>query len=104
AAEQQMLTVANAALQNAASELYSDRTAFAEDYRDQFGEAATDEEIEQFRQDTLAHIRDGRVRLAGHEAAVSTALTHAIQNVPWLIEFDWTLLRAPSGGFITSDR
>jgi hypothetical protein len=98
-----MTTVANAAFQSSASELYSDRQAFAERHREQFGDGATDEEVEGFRQESLAQIRDGRLRLSGRAAALSTGLVHAIDNVPMLIEFEWTLLRA-SGGFITSDR
>jgi hypothetical protein len=104
AAEEQITTVANAAFQNWASGFYSDRSAFAEQYRDYFGEGASEDEIEEFRQETIAQIRDGRLRLSGRAAALSTGLVHAVENVPWLIEFDWTLLRAPSGGFITSDR
>lgn len=104
AAEQLITTVANAAFQSAASELYSDRQAFAERHREYFRDGATDEEIEAFRQETLAQVRDGRLRLSGRAAALSTGLVHAIDNVPTLIEFDWTLLRAPGGGFITSDR
>lgn len=104
AAEQQITTVANVAFQNWASEFYSDRRAFAERHREHFGEDKTDEEMEQLRQEMLAQIRDGRPRLSGRAAALSTGLTHAVENVPWLIEFDWTLLRDPHGGFITSDR
>src|SRR5581483_5422721 len=104
AAEQQIRTVANVAFQNWASEFYSDRSAFAERHREYFRNDATDEELEAFRLETLAQIRDGRLKLSGREAAISTGLTHAIENVPWLIEFHWTLLRAPDGGFVTSDR
>jgi len=104
AAEQLMTTVANAAFQSAASEFYSDRQAFTERHRERFGDGATDEEVEAFRQETLAQIRDERLRLSGRAAALSTGLVHAIDNVPMLIEFDWILLRASAGGFITSDR
>lgn len=104
AAEQLMTTVANAAFQSAASELYSDRKGFAERHREHFQDGATDDEIEAFRQESLTQIRDGRLRLSGRAAALSTGLVHAIDNVPMLIEFDWTLLRASAGGFITSDR
>jgi hypothetical protein len=103
AAAEQMTTVANAAFKTAASEFYSDRRAFAARHREFFGEGASDEEIEQFRQAMISEIRHGRLRLSGREAALSNALTHAIGNVPMLIEFDWTLLRAPDG-FATSDR
>lgn len=104
AAEQQIITVANAAFQTWASEFYSDRRAFAERYREQFGEGATDDDIEEFRRETISQIRDGRLTLAGKTAALSTGLAHAIDNVPMLIASDWTLLRAPGGGLITSDR
>jgi len=104
AAAEQITTVANAAFQTWAREFYSDRRAFAERRREILGEEASDEEIEQFRQEAIAQIRDGRLRLSGRAAALSTGLTHAVENVPMLIEFDWTLLRATSGGFITSDR
>jgi hypothetical protein len=103
AAAEQITTVANAAFQSWATEFYSDRSAFARRHREFFGEGASDEEIEQFRQETILQIRDGRLQLSGRAAALSTGLTHAIENVPMLIEFDWTLLRS-SGGFITSDR
>jgi hypothetical protein len=104
AAEQQMIALANAAFQNWASEFYSDRRAFAERHREHFGQGASEDEIEQFRQEMISQVRDGRLRVGGREAALSTGLVHAIENVPMLIEFDWTLLRAPQGGFITSDR
>jgi hypothetical protein len=104
AAAEQVTAVANVALQTWASEFCSDRQAFAERQRAQFGEEATDEEIEQFRQEMLAQVRDGRLKLSGRAAALSTGLTHAVEIVPMLFRCDWTLLRAASGGFITSDR
>jgi len=103
AAAGQITTIANAAFQTWGSEFFSDRRTFAEQYRDFFEDGASEDEIEQFRQETIAQMRDGRLRLSGRAAALSTGLTHAIDNVPMLIEFDWTLLQAP-GGFITSDR
>jgi hypothetical protein len=103
AAADQITKIANAAFQTWASEFYSDRRTFAERHREFFGEGESDEEIEQSRQETISQIQDGRLRLRGRAAALSTGLTHAIENVPMLIEFDWTLLRAP-GGFIVSDR
>jgi hypothetical protein len=42
--------------------------------------------------------------VTGSGAAFSTGFQHAIENVPALIAFDWTLLHAPSGGVATSDR
>ncbi len=104
AAAEQVTAVANVALQTWASEFCSDRLAFAERHRDQFGEEATDEEIEQFRQEVLAQVRDGRVKLSGRAAALSAGLTHAVDIVPMLFRCEWSLLRAPGGGFITSDR
>lgn len=104
AAAEQVTTVANAAFRTAASEFYSDRRAFAESHREFFGDGASEEEIEQFRQETIAQIRDGRLRLSSRDgAAFAAGLRHAVDNVPMLFEFDWTLLRAP-GGFVTSDR
>jgi hypothetical protein len=104
AAEQQTTTVANAAFQNWASEFYSDRAAYAKRHREQFGAAATDQEVEAFRRESLAQIRDGRLKLSGRSVAIATGLAHAVNNVPSLIEFHWTLLRGPQGGFVTSDR
>ena len=104
AAAEQVTTLANAAFQAWASEFYSDRRAFAERHREFFGEDKTDEELEQFRQETIAQIRDGRLRLSGQPAALSTGLVHAIENVPMLFSFEWILLRAAGGGLITSDR
>jgi hypothetical protein len=103
AAAEQVTTVANAAFQTWASEFYSDRRAFADRYREHFDDGASEEEVERFRQETIAQIREGRLRLSGRAAALSTGLVHAIDTVPMLIEFDWTLLHAP-GGFIASDR
>jgi Protein of unknown function (DUF4238) len=103
AAAEQVTTVANMALQTWAREFYSDREAFAERHREFFGDEASEEEIEEFRRESAAQIRDGRLRLSGRAAALSTGLTHAIEYVPMLIEFDWTLLQAPGGGFVTSD-
>lgn len=104
AAAQQITTVANAAFRLFASEHFSDREAFAERYRERFGDRSEDE-IEQFRQEICRQIRAGEVRLSGENgAAFATGLEQAISNVPPLIAFDWTLLRAPNGGFVTSDR
>jgi hypothetical protein len=104
AAAKQMMTVANAAFRMAVTEFNSDREAFAESYRASHGDNASDEEIEQFRQEMIAQVRDGRLRVGGEAAAITTGLTQAIERVPILFEFDWTLLHAPGGGFITSDR
>jgi hypothetical protein len=103
-AAQQVMTIANAAFRTAASEHFSDRRAFAESYRQHFHEDASEEEIEQFRQECLAQVRDGRVQVAAHGgAAFSQALRFAVEQVPMLFAFDWILLRGP-GGLITSDR
>ena len=63
AAAAQITAVANAALQTWASEHYSDREAFAARHREFFGEESTQSEVEAFRQESLAQIRDGRLRL-----------------------------------------
>jgi Protein of unknown function (DUF4238) len=105
AAADQVTAIANAAFRTWASEFYSDRHAFADHYRRAHGPGANEEEIERFRQGIVNDIRDGQVRLNGDSgAAFSAALEHAVGNVPMLIEFDWTLLKASTGGFITSDR
>jgi hypothetical protein len=104
AAAKQMVTVANAAFRMAVTEFNSDRHAFAESYRSSHGDEVSDEEIEQFRQEMIAQVRDGRLRVGGEAAALSTGLIQAIEKVPLLFEFDWTLLQAPTGGFMTSDR
>ena len=103
-AAEQVTLLANAALQRATSELYSDRRAFAERHRAFFDNGATDAEIEQFRVETLDLIRKGEVRVSGRGgAAFSSGFAHAIEMVPALLACDWTLLRAP-GGVVTSDR
>jgi Protein of unknown function (DUF4238) len=103
-AAQQIMFVANAAFQIAASEQFSDRNAFGESYRKHFQQEASDEEIEQFRQESLAQVRDGRLRVSvrGGGAFVE-GLKHAVEQAPKLFAFDWILLRSP-GGLITSDR
>lgn len=103
-AAEQVTMLANAAFQRAASERYSDRSAFADRHRESFGDGATDAEIEQFRLETLDQIRKGAVRVSGRDgAAFSSGFEHAIETAPVLLAFEWTLLRAP-GGLVTSDR
>jgi hypothetical protein len=105
AAAQQVTAVANAAFQTAASELLSDRRAFAERQRETSGSVADDEEVERLRQEMLDAVRRGGVRLSGEGgAAFGTALEHAASNVPAVFAFDWTIVLAPEGGLITSDR
>ncbi|MGA2163217.1 MAG: DUF4238 domain-containing protein [Solirubrobacteraceae bacterium] len=105
AAADQVTAIANAAMHTWASEFYSDRQAFTEHYRRVHEPGASEMEIEQLRQNIINQIRDGKIRLNGDAgAAFATAFEYAIGNVPILIEFDWTLLKAPNGGFITSDR
>lgn len=103
-AAQQVTALANAAFRTAASEIYSDRSAFAERYRELFGEEASVEEIEEFRLESISQIRDGRLELRDRGGtAFGYALRIAVEQVPMLYAFDWLLLRAP-GGVITSDR
>lgn len=105
AAADQVTAIANAAMRTWASEFYSDRQAFAEHHRRVHGPGASAVEIEQLRQHVINQIRDGKIRLSGDAgAAFATGFEYAIGNAPILIEFDWTLLGAPDGGFITSDR
>jgi len=103
-AAQQILVLANAAFRTAASEHFSDRRAFAKSYRQHFERPASEEEIEQFRQECIAQVREGRLRVAVRGGgAFSEALRFAVDQVPILFAFDWVLLRGP-GGLITSDR
>lgn len=95
---------ANHSLRAFAGEMFSDRSAFAIRYREHYGAGATETEIEAFREEVLAEVREGGVTIGGHEAAMSTALVEALRSVPVIFAFDWTLLRARSGGVITSDR
>jgi Protein of unknown function (DUF4238) len=104
AAAQQITEIVNATFRMAASERFSDRAAFATSYREQYGDAASDDEVERFRQEVIASVREGRVRLTTpHGGAFAVGLTSAAEQVPMLFAFDWTLLRA-EGGFVTSDR
>jgi len=101
----QVTAVAETAFQNAASEMFSDRTAFAERHREFFGRDADEAEIEAYRKEMIDSVREGKVRLVGERgAAFAEGLRHAVELVPPIIAFDWTLLRAPGGGIITCDR
>lgn len=105
AAAVQVTALANAAFRSWACDFFSDRAAHAEQHRDVYGTGASAEEIEQHRQDLLEQIQTGQMRLGGEDgAAFAAGFEHAMENAPMLIEFDWTLLRAPEAGFITSDR
>ena len=101
----QVTAAAQTAFQNAASEMFSDRDAFAERHREFIGRDADEAEIESYRKEVIDSIRDGKVRLVGERgAAFGEGLRHAVELVPAIIAFDWTLLRAPGGGVITCDR
>jgi hypothetical protein len=105
AAAEQITALANVALQDAVSELYSDRKAFAEHHRQHFGAGASDEDIEEFRLDVVEQVRTGKVHVSGSSGAdFATGLTHAASLIPQIIAFDWALLRTADGGFIASDR
>ncbi len=105
AAGAQVTAAANAALQMAAGEMLFDRRAFAERHRQRYGDEISDDEVENLRLETIASIRDNRVRLVGDSGATfSTALEHAAEQVPILYAFHWTLVLAPGGGLVTSDR
>ena len=105
AAAEQMTAVANAAFQNAASELYSGREAFVEHHRQYFGAGASDEEIEEFRLDVLEQVRTGKIRVSGRGGAdFATGLAYAASLIPQIIAFDWAVLRRAGGGFVASDR
>jgi hypothetical protein len=101
----QVDAIAQTAFQNATSEMLSDRVGFAERHRDFFGEGAEEAEIEAFRKKIIESVRDEETCLVGARgAAFAEGLRHAVELVPAIIAFDWTLLRAPGGGIITCDR
>jgi uncharacterized protein DUF4238 len=105
AAAAQVTALAQTAFQNAASEMFSDREAFAERHREFYGRDAGDEEIDAFRREVIDSVREEKVRLVGARgAAFGEGLRHAVELVPQIIAFDWTLLRAPDANFITCDR
>lgn len=105
AAAAQITDLANSALNNAASELYSDKEGFAASYRERYGSDKDDVEIEAFRTQLIEQVRAGRVRVTGKAGAeFATALEHAASLIPPIIAFDWMLLRSSAGGFVTSDR
>jgi hypothetical protein len=105
AAAEQVTALANMALQTAASEIYSDRAAFAVHYREEQGAEASDEEIERFRLELLESVREGKVTVSGRNGAdFAAAFDHANDNIPVILSFDWLLLRTPDGGFVASDR
>jgi Protein of unknown function (DUF4238) len=104
-AADQVTRVANAALKMAAGGFFSDSRAVADLYREKVNGDGTDEAIARFRDQVLDQIRAGEIRLDGSQgAAFATAFQHASESVPILIACHWTLLRSPTGGFITSDR
>jgi Protein of unknown function (DUF4238) len=85
--------------------MFSDREAFAERHREFFDGEADEEEIEALRKEIIDSVREGKMRLVGERgAAFGQGLSHAVERVPQIIAFDWTLLRAPGAGFITCDR
>lgn len=94
----------NAAFQAYAGSLFSDTYGFEETYKEHFGEPGTAAEREAFRQQVLATVRRGGVRLADPGgASIAAGLELAAEESFLLFEFDWALLSHP-GGFITSDR
>jgi Protein of unknown function (DUF4238) len=105
AAAEQVTAVAGLALQNAVDEMVSDRTAFADRYRDFAEGDPSENDIEALREEIIESVREERLRVvAGPGGAIAEGLSHAIELVPAIIGFQWTLLRSRSGGFVTSDR
>jgi hypothetical protein len=105
AAAEQVTEAANMAFRMAATDMYSNKVEFAKNHRQKDGRDLAPDEIEQFRIDMLKAIGDGDVRISGENGAhFAAGFEHAIDNIPPLIAFDWLLLRAPAGGFVTSDR
>ncbi|MTD47514.1 DUF4238 domain-containing protein [Conexibacter sp. W3-3-2] len=104
AAAAQVEAAANAAFRTYASSEFSDAAGFAERRRSEYPNESH-AEIERLRLDTLDAIRHGRIRITTAEGGVfGEALRLAVEAMPMLIFCDWTLLHAPTGGFITSDR
>jgi hypothetical protein len=99
----QVRSVANIALQTVAGSEFSDKAQFAQLYRAQFGDRASDEEIEAFRIETIQAVREGRVTVEGTTAALATGIRHAADQSVLIFDLDWTLLRC-SEAFVTSDR
>lgn len=104
AAAEQINRIANSLLQTLAGSVFSDRKRFTEQYHEMFGQGASPEEVEAFRQETISAVREGRVRAVDRGgAAFSAGIHHAAEQSFMLFDFDWTLLRCP-GVFVTSDR
>ncbi len=80
AAAEQVTTIANAALQTAASEVFSDRRAFADRHRRFFNDGATEAEIEQFRLKIVDQIREGQIRVNGGRGAAFEGLPARDRN------------------------
>ena len=96
--------LAQAAFQTAASGWFSDQPSYAEAHRRFYKDDATDDEIEQAGQETLASIRAGNVIIADRGgAAFAMGIGHAAEQSFLLFDYDWTLLHCPRA-FITSDR
>jgi hypothetical protein len=88
AAAQQITELVNAAFRVSASEHFSDRRAFAAGYREYYGDGANDDDIERFRQEVIASVREGRVHLTTPGGgAFSIGLRHAAEQVPMLYEW-----------------
>ena len=88
---------------------FSNREKFVERYREIFADReaekpATEEEIEEFRQQLLDDLHAGRVAISNpHAHALQTGITMAAQQCYLIFGMHWTLMLR-DGSFITSDR
>jgi hypothetical protein len=81
----------------------ADLEKFAATFRELFGEASN-ETIEEFRQEMLASLKEGRVEFADPRAqALALNMSAAGAAAPVAYQMHWTLLQR-EGAFITSDR
>lgn len=81
-----------------------DPETFAMKHRDSVGEG-TDEEIERLRQRMLQQLEDGSIAFPDmHELGLRAAFDAAAATFQLIYQLRWTLLRATSSEFVTSDR
>jgi hypothetical protein len=83
---------------------FADRAKFAEMYREAVGQA-DDATIERQRQDMIASLTEGRIRLANpQEVALGLMFEQMTDSAQLIYQMDWEMLDACAGAFVTSDR
>lgn len=87
------------------TESFSDPVAFQDTYGKIFGDHnKTPEEIEEFRQQTIRSVREGKtVMVDPGGAALTTGLSVAGDQALTIFQLSWTLVTS-AGGFVASDR